>query len=72
MNCKRNYFSRQKKYSLIETFHWEFKDPAFLEIFQERLQKTLEKKFPGQRIHHSRTTSRRNYYKGLERLQRIP
>jgi DNA helicase IV len=47
MNYKRNYFSRQKKYSLIETFHWEYKDPAFLEKFQERLLKTLEKKFPG-------------------------
>ena len=47
MNYKRNYFSRQKKYSLIETFHWEYKDPAFLEKIQERLLKTLEKKFPG-------------------------
>jgi DNA helicase IV len=46
INYKRNYFSRQKKYSLIETFHWEYKDPAFLEKFQNRLQKSLEKKFP--------------------------
>ncbi len=47
MKYKRDYFSRQKKYSLIETFHWEYKDPAFLEKFQERLLKTLQKKFPG-------------------------
>jgi DNA helicase-4 len=47
MRYKRDYFSRQKKYSLIETFHGEYKDPAFLEKFQERLQKTLQKKFPG-------------------------
>ncbi|MGA2912558.1 MAG: UvrD-helicase domain-containing protein [Methanoregula sp.] len=47
MKYKRDYFSRQKKYSLIETFNWEYKDPAFLEKFQERLLKTLQKKIPG-------------------------
>ena len=55
MNYKRNYFSRQKKYSLIETFHWEYKDPAFLEKFQEQTPENSAEKISWQGIHHSRT-----------------
>ncbi|MDO9035511.1 MAG: UvrD-helicase domain-containing protein [Methanoregula sp.] len=46
MNRKRAGFSRQKKNSLIETYHWEFQNPAFLKKFQEKLIETLMKKYP--------------------------
>ena len=48
MNAKREQFSRNKQFSLLETFEWEFQHPAFSDVFKDRLQKTLEEKFPDQ------------------------
>lgn len=46
MNKKRSHFSDQTIYSLLETFHWEYVEPLFLEKFQQRLIATLRKKYP--------------------------
>ena len=48
MNVKRSHFSGQTRYSLLETFHWEFIEPLFLEKFQLQLITLLKKKFPSE------------------------
>ena len=46
MNKKRSHFLGQTIYSLLETYHWEFTEPLFLEKFQNRLISVLKKKYP--------------------------
>jgi len=46
MKKKRSHFLGQTIFYLLETFHWEFIEPSFLETFQERLFSTLKKKYP--------------------------
>jgi DNA helicase-4 len=48
MNAKRAHFSSQTRFSLLETYHWEFVEPEFLEKFQLRLMIELKKKIPSE------------------------
>ena len=45
MMVKRAEFSHKKKF-LIETYHWEYENPEFVNILGERLIATLTKKYP--------------------------
>ncbi|MFH0954898.1 MAG: ATP-dependent helicase [Candidatus Micrarchaeota archaeon] len=44
---KINKFKTQKKYSLVETFTYEFNDSKFYEKLKEKIIKTLKEKNPG-------------------------